>query len=160
MWLALAVACAVACQGHQAGSAGSAPDPARAAQSDTVIGTIQIVGTDPFPRTVILPGYSGIALHLIGPPTLQRLNGLQVQVVGRQAGEQFTVKSFEVVSANGQPATDGRLVMDGGTLYIVTQDGARHPLVSPSPNLRSRVGQRVWVSGPLDREPIAYGYIE
>ena len=156
-WLALAAACVMACHGTRAGSA---IDPARAVQSDTIIGTIQIVGSDPFPRTVILPEYSGISLRLVGPPTLQRLDGLQVQVVGTRAGEQVTVKSFEVVSANGQPATDGRLVKDGDTLYIVTQDGVRHPLVNPSPNLRSRVGQRVWVSGPLDREPIAYGFIE
>jgi hypothetical protein len=125
-----------------------------------VIGTVQIVGTDPFPRTVILPANSGISLRLIGPPSLQRVNGLEVQVVGRRAGDQFTVKSFLVVGANGQPTTDGRLVSDGGTLYIVTEDGVRHALVSPSSNLRARVGQRVWVSGPLDREPVAYGFIE
>ena len=147
----------MACHGTRAGSS---IDPARAVQSDTVIGTVEIVGTDPFPRTVILPANSGIALRLIGPPALQHVAGLQVQVVGQVAGEQFTVQSFTVVGANGQDATDGRLVLDGGTLYIVTQDGARHALVNPSPNLRTRVGQRVWVSGPLDREPIAYGFIE
>jgi hypothetical protein len=156
-WFALVAACVIAC--HSA-RAGSSPDPARVAQGDTIIGTIQIVGTQPFSRTVILPASSGIQLRLIGPPVLQRLDGLQVQVVGRQAGEQFTVQSFLVLSVNGQPATDGRLAMDNGTLYIVTEDGVRHPLVNPSPNLRARVGQRVWVSGPLDREPIAYGYIE
>jgi hypothetical protein len=156
-WLALAAACTIACHGTRAGSA---IDPARAVQGDTVIGTIEIVGTEPFPRTVILPANSGISLRLIGPPALQHVQGLQVQVVGQLAGEQFTVRSFTVVSANGEPATDGRLVLDGDTLYIVTQDGARHALVSPSPNLRARVGQRVWVSGPLDREPIAYGFIE
>lgn len=157
VWFTLAAACVIACHSNRAGSE---IDPARAAQGDTIIGTIQIVGTDPFPRTVILPANAGIPMRLIGPPPLQRLDGLQVQVVGQVAGEQFTVKSFQVLSANGQPATDGRLAMDGGTLYIVTQDGVRHPLVNPSPNLRARVGQRVWVSGPLDREPIAYGYIE
>ena len=155
MWPAITAALILAC--HSA----ARTDPAvRAVQADTVIGTIQIVGSDPFPRTVILPANSGISLRLIGPPTLQHVNGLEVQIVGQRAGDLFTVKSFTVVSANGQPATDGRLVQDGDTLYIVTEDGGRHALVSPSPNLRSRVGQRVWVSGPLDREPIAYGFIE
>jgi hypothetical protein len=153
----LVAACVVACHGPRAGSAN---DPARAVQGDTIIGTVQLVGTDPFPRTVILPANSGLSLRLIGPPTLQHVNGLEVQVVGQRAGDQFTVKSFLVVGANGQSATDGRLVMDSGTLYIVTEDGVRHALVNPSPNLRARVGQRVWVSGPLDREPIAYGFIE
>ena len=156
-WLAFALACSIACHGPRAGSA---IDSARVVQGDTVIGTIQIVGTDPFPRTVIVPGNSGLPLKLIGPPSLQHLQGLEVQVVGHVAGEQFTVKSFTVLAANGQIATDGRLVEDSGTLYIVTQDGVRHALVNPSPNLRARVGQRVWVSGPLDREPIAYGFID
>jgi hypothetical protein len=154
-WLAFSTALIIACH-----SGARTEHTIPSVQGDTVIGTIQIVGTDPFPRTVILPAYSGISLRLFGPPTLQRLDGLQVQVVGQRAGDQFTVKRFLVVSANGQPATDGRLVMDGGTLYLVTEDGARHALVHPSPNLRSRVGQRVWVSGPLDREPIAYGFID
>lgn len=156
VWSTLAVACAIACHGNRTGSRS---DPVRA-QGDTVIGTVEIVGTDPFPRTVILPANAGLPLRLLGPPALQRVNGLEVQIVGQRAGDQFTVKSFTVVSANGQPATDGRLVMDSGTLYIVTEDGVRHALVNPSPNLRTRIGQRVWVSGPLDREPIAYGYIQ
>jgi hypothetical protein len=153
-WLAFSAAIILACH------SGARTEPTvKSVQGDTVIGTIQIVGTDPFPRTVIIPAYSGLPLRLIGPPTLQRLDGLQVQIVGQRAGDQFTVKSFLVLSANGQPATDGKLVLDGGTLYIVTEDGERHALVNPSPNLRARVGQRVWVSGPLDREPIAYGFI-
>lgn len=154
-WLGFATAVVVAC--HSAPRAESAVASVRA---DTIIGTIQIVGSDPFPRTVILPASSGISLRLIGPPSLQHVNGLGVRVVGQRAGEQFTVQSFTVLSANGQPATDGRLVKDGDTIFIVTQDGVRHPLVYPSPNLRDRIGQRVWVSGPLDREPIAYGFIE
>jgi hypothetical protein len=36
----------------------------------------------------------------------------------------------------------------------------RHALVNPSPNLRAHVGARVWVSGSLDQEPIAYGIIQ
>lgn len=156
-WLTLALACTIACHTTRAGSTA---DPARAVQRDTIIGTIQIVGSDPFPHTVILPANSGVSLRLVGPPTLQRVNGLGVQIVGQLAGDQFTVKSFTVLSANGQQATDGRLVKDGDTLSIVTEDGQRHALVNPSPNLRARVGQRVWVSGPLDRQPIAYGFIE
>lgn len=154
-WVAFAAAVVIACHSGARAETGVA-----SVRADTIIGTIQIVGTDPFPRTVIIPANSAISLRLIGPPTLQRVNGLGVQIVGQLAGEQFTVRSFTVVSANGQPATDGRLAKDGDTLYIVTQDGARHALVNPSPNLRTRVGQRVWVSGPLDHEPIAYGLIE
>jgi hypothetical protein len=32
--------------------------------------------------------------------------------------------------------------------------------VNPPPLLRSSVGHRAWVSGALDRAPVAYGIIE
>jgi hypothetical protein len=153
-WLAWATTCVIACHSAQTGST---VGPVRA---DTEIGTLQIVGTQPFPRTMLTPTNGDLPLRLIGPPILQRVVGLQIQIVGTRAGDQFTVKSFLVVGANGQPATDGKLVQDGGTLYLVTEDGARHALVNPSPNLRAHVGGRVWVSGPLDQEPIAYGIIQ
>ena len=155
MWVAVAAAGVLACGGNR--PAATKVDPVRA---DTLVGTAQLVGTDAFPQVVLVPATSGITLTLIGPPILRRVDGLQVQVVGQLAGDKFTVQSFTVLSANGQPATDGRLVLDGGVYFLVTQDGVRHPLVAPSPNLRAHVGGRVWVSGPLDREAIAYGIIE
>lgn len=121
---------------------------------------MQLVGTDAFPQTILVPATSGISLNLVGPPTLRRVDGLQVQVIGELAGTRFTVHSFQVESANGQPAIDGRLVLDGGAYFIVSQDGTRHQIVSPSPNLRAHVGGRVWVAGPSDREPVSYGIIE
>lgn len=155
--VAVAATCMLACGGSRPASPTVAATPVR---GDTVFGTIQLVGTDAFPQVILIPATSGLTLKLIGPPTLRRVDGLQVQVVGQMAGDKFTVQSFEVVSANGQPAIDGRLVLDGGSFYIVSQDGARHLIVEPSPNLRAHVGGRVWVSGPSDREPVAYGIIE
>lgn len=157
MVVAVAAACIVACGGSRPASPNVAANPAGA---DTVVGTIQLVGTDAFPQVILVPSVSGISLKLIGPPTLRRVDGLQVQLVGRLAGDQFTVQSFQVVSANGQPAVDGRLVLDGGSFFIVSQDGVRHRIIEPSPNLRAHLGGRVWVSGPSDREPVAYGIIE
>jgi hypothetical protein len=146
------VACAAASQGG--------PPSVSAVQPDTEIGTVQVTGAEPFPRLILRPANGDLPLRLIGPPVLQRVDGLQIQVAGKRAGDQFTVRSFLVVGANGQDATDGKLVQDGGTYYIVTQDGSRHPLVDPPANLRAHVGGRVWVSGPLDHEPIAYGIIQ
>jgi hypothetical protein len=154
-WAAFAAACVIACGGNRPANTG-----VDTTQADTIIGTLQLVGTDAFPRVILVPAVSGLTLNLIGPPILRRVDGLQVQVAGRLAGEQFYVKSFMVLSANGQQATDGHLIVDGGVYYLVTQDGARHQLVNPPPNLRGHVGGRVWVSGPLDREPIAYGIIQ
>jgi hypothetical protein len=158
-WLSIAPAslmvAATACQ-H-----GNGPPPGRAdaEAADTIVGKVQVVGVQASPRVVLVhPGER--ALTLLGPPALQRLAGLEVSVIGRPVGAELTVKQFTVVAANGVRAADGRLVADGATLYLVTADGVRHPLVRPSPNLWAHVGSRVWVSGPLDHEPVAYGIIE
>jgi len=143
---------------HQA--RGAPPGRAEAEAADTLVGTVQVVGVEALAKVTLVPDGRGRALTLTGPPALRRVDGLRVVVVGRLAGPELSVKRFTVVAANGVPATDGQLVADGATLYLVTADGVRHPLVRPSPNLWARAGSRVWVSGPLEREPVAYGIIE
>jgi hypothetical protein len=133
--------------------------PASAA-TDSIRGHVRVVGVEALPRLTLVPDDGQLAVRLLGPPSLRRVDGLDVDVFGTRAGDLFTVQRFVVVAANGVPATDGRLVADGATIDLVTADGARHALVSPSPNLRANVGHRVWVSGPLDHPPVAYGVIE
>jgi hypothetical protein len=91
---------------------------------------------------------------------LANVDGLRVGVVGKLDGSKLSVIRFTVLEANGVPATDGRLVAEGDDLYLETADRVRHRLVQPSPKLRAQAGRRVWVSGPLDQEPVAYGFIE
>ena len=67
---------------------------------------------------------------------------------------------FTVIAAKGQPVVDGTLADDAGALYMVTADGRWHPLGRPPAALHAHVGARVWVAGPLDREPIAFGIVE
>jgi hypothetical protein len=67
---------------------------------------------------------------------------------------------FTVTAAKGQPATDGTLADDAGALYLVTVDGRWHVLGHPPAELHAHVGARVWIAGPLDREPLAFGVIE
>lgn len=138
----------------------AAPARASAEAVDTVVGRLQVAGVGGAPRMILLPGNGKPGVTLAGPESLARVDGLEISVIGRASGSQLAVEQFAVIAANGVPATDGRLIADGGTLYLVTADGARHPLVNPSPNLRANVGHRVWVSGPLDREPVAYGIIQ
>jgi hypothetical protein len=157
--LAVVIGCSTA--GRAAG-VGSAADPA---QVDTIVGTVRLVGTDSSSQVILVPTFGGLPVKLIGLSTLRSVEGLRVQVVGTQASDRrwpdrMTVRLFTVVAAHGQPTIDGTVAEDGGTLYVVTADGVRHALVRPSPNLRAHVGARVWVSGPLDREPSAYGIIE
>jgi hypothetical protein len=139
---------------------GAAPGRAGAEAADTVTGQVQVTGVSAFPRVVLVRDGGQRALMLSGPPSLGRVDGLRIAVVGTLSDSELTVKQFTVVAANGLPATDGRLVADGATLYLETADGVRHRLVRPSPSLRAHVGGRVWVSGPLDQEPVAYGVIE
>jgi hypothetical protein len=147
---------AAAC--HHAGAAqASAADPQAA---DSVVGRVQLVGVAAVPRVALIPSDGGRTLTLSGPPALRNLDGLGVAVVGERSGSELHVTRFTVVAANGLAATDGRLVADGRTLYLETADRVRHPLVAPSPRLWEHVGGRAWVSGPLDREPVAYGIIE
>jgi hypothetical protein len=143
---------------HQA--KGAPPGQADAEAANSVVGTVHVVGVEALPKVTLTPDAGGKALTLLGPPALKRVDGLRVAVVGRLAGGELRVERFTVVGANGVPATDGRLVADGAVLYLVTADGERHALVRPSPNLWAHAGGRVWVSGPLDREPVAYGIIE
>ena len=139
---------------------GAPPGGAAAAAADSIVGTVHVVGVEALPKVTLAPDGGGEALTLVGAPALKRVDGLKVAVIGRLAGTELGVERFVVVAANGVPATDGRLVADGAVLYLVTADGERHRLVRPSPNLWAHAGSRAWVSGPLDREPVAYGIIE
>jgi hypothetical protein len=136
---------------------------ALAMQSVSVRGRLEIVGTEPLLTIVVRPDDDPRHPVLLDGPLMTQLrhvNGLGVEVRGTRHDRFVTVQAFTVISANGLPATDGRLVASGDTLVLVTADGVRHPLVHPSPRLRSEVGGRIWVSGPLDHEPVAYGLID
>jgi hypothetical protein len=128
--------------------------------ADSLAGKVQVVGVQASPRIVLVRDGGAGTLTLVGPPSLANVAGLRVGAVGRIEGAKLSVSRFTVLEANGVPATDGRLLVQGDDLYLETADGTRHRLVQPSPKLRSQVGRRVWVAGPLDREPVAYGFIE
>ena len=147
--------------------AGGTPDAASAAAVDTLRGTVAIVGADPLTRVVLRPAGGGADVELVGAQreALGRLAGAEVRVAGRQArgtasAPALEVASFAVTAVDGQPAVDGRLEREGGDLVLVTADGRRIRLVQPPAALQDWVGARVWVAGPLDREPQAFGLIE
>jgi hypothetical protein len=157
-WPALAVGVLLAACRHA--SSGAAGDPRAAARADSVEGIVRVVGVEALPVVTLVPGGASPSVTLDGPASLRRVSGLRVAVVGERRGSRLEVKRFTVLSANGVPATDGVLAADGDALVLVTADGARHRLVNPAPLLRASVGRRAWVSGALDREPVAYGIIE
>jgi hypothetical protein len=126
----------------------------------TLNGIVRVTGVMPFQEVVLARGDGGESIPLLGPPALERVAGLEIAATGSYEGAKFRVERFTVVGANGLSATDGTLERDNGNVVLVTRDGGRHTLVSPPPGLRAQMGRRVWVSGPLDREPVAYGVIE
>jgi hypothetical protein len=143
---------------HAAG--GTASEARAPVAVDSIEGTVQVVGVDAFPEVSLALDDGRPALTLVGPASLRRLAGLRVRVIGDRSGTRLTVRRFTVLAANNVAATDGMLASDGDAVILVTPDGARHRLVSPPPLFRSNIGHRVWVSGPLDQAPVAYGLIE
>lgn len=153
-----------------ASAAHSTGPSAAPAQTDTFIGTVQLAGPDSSASVSLLPTSAngetyGLPIKLAGPPSLRSVSGLLVRVVGTQAHDKrwpdrVTVLRFTVIAAKGQPATDGTLADDAGALYLVTVDGRWHVLGHPPAELHAHVGARVWIAGPLDREPLAFGVIE
>ena len=127
---------------------------------DSIEGIVRIVGVDELPVVTLALDDASPSVTLDGPASLRRVAGLRVAVVGHRSGARLTVRRFVVLAANGVSATDGIIAADGETVALVTPDGVRHRLVNPPPLLRANVGRRAWVSGPLDREPVAYGIIE
>jgi len=128
--------------------------------TDSLEGIVRVVGIDALPVVTLVPDDASRSVTLDGPPSLRRVAGLRIAVVGERSGARLAVRRFTVLAANGVPATDGVLAADGDALVLVTSDGTRHRLVNPPPLLRSSVGHRAWVSGALDRAPVAYGIIE
>jgi hypothetical protein len=157
--LALAAgAAAIACRPARSARPVVAPSPAAA--SDSIEGTIRVVGVEAHPIVTLAFDGARPSLTLDGPPSLRRVDGLRVAVIGTRRGSTLVVTRFVVVAANGVPATDGVLSAEGGATVLTTADGVRHRLVNPPPLLRDNPGHRAWVSGPLDREPVAFGIVE
>lgn len=129
--------------------------------ADSLRGTVDVVGSEPGTWVVLRQGGGRRDATLLGDDTLlRRLAGLEVAVWG--AAERpgtFRVTRLAVRSANGVPAVDGMLTRAGQGFALVTDDGRRLPIVQLPAALRSSVGARVWVAGPLDRAPDSFGVI-
>lgn len=156
--LAVALAAGVALAGCRRANAGTMG--IEKAQTDSLVGIVHVIGVEARPEVTLTLDDAKSSVILDGPASLRHLSELRVAVVGERAGARLVVRRFTVLSANGVPATDGVIAAERESLFLVTSDGTRHRLVGPPPLLRNSVGRRVWISGPLEREPVAYGIIE
>lgn len=141
---------------------------------DTARGIVRRVGNDPLSVLVLTsgegPNAQVLALAGAGLPQLNRATGLEVSVAGVLTDERnvtasprgafvFQVRHFFVRAADGQPAVDGVLNYQNGTYFLVAANGVRRDVPNLPNALRSEVGARVFLVGPLDRAPSAFGIL-
>jgi hypothetical protein len=131
--------------------------------ADTLRGVVRVVGAAIDARPVLRPNGGGPQVTLLGVQAaiLSRLSGTDVWVSGKRDGARgIDVDRFLVRSVSGVPAMDGTLIArDGGFAIVTTADHTEHPIVNPPAALRSHVGARVWVTGPLETGAVTFGVI-
>jgi hypothetical protein len=128
--------------------------------TDSLTGIVSITGTAFEQRIVLRSSDSATYLSAAQPDSaaLSRIGGLEVRVSGRRTPSLFRVEHFTALSVAGAPVSDGVLRNEGGRLVLETAHGSI-PLGNPPAALRSLIGARIWIGGPLDRGPNSYGLI-
>jgi hypothetical protein len=114
------------------------------------------------PSPIMLLESDGTMVGLWGEQltALSTVIGAEVDVQGQfDDVELLTVESFVVVAVGGQPASDGVLerTEDGYGLRLMT--GGVRDIKDPSQELQLHVGDRLWITGPDDGPPTAFGVI-
>lgn len=134
----------------------------QAAHEDTLRGTPAVVGTDRFNQVTLRPAGGGKAVVLAGAQArmVGRASGADVWVAGtRRSDGQLEVSRFEVRAVDGVPAMDGTLEESAGQYYLATADGRRHLVNNVPAALRTHVGERVWMTGTLEKGPVTFGVL-
>lgn len=164
------MAIAVACQSAAHRSTDDREVPIQSTV-DTVRGTLSLVGSEPGVELVLRPA-NGNPYAVIGGQLarLRALGKVEVMLAGRLTAlksmtaspmglQVFEADKFVVRSADGIPAYDGTIALEGGKYVLISASGRRWPVDHLPVALRSLVGSRVFLAGPLDRDPVSYGVI-
>lgn len=127
---------------------------------DSLVGIVSVTGTSFEQRLVLRVHDESHALVAANADSaaLSRLGGVEIVVRGTSRGDAFEVATFEALRVDGASVVDGVLLRDGEHLALRTQHG-RLALGNPPAAFDTRIGARVWVSGPLDTGPNSYGII-
>lgn len=155
----------LACARSDNARSSSTPETSDEAEvaTDTLRGTIAVVGADPTTMVALRCRTGGGEVYLSGSDEsmLGRLSGVDVWVSGQldSAERRMEVRRFEVRSVDGVPAVDGVLEMGEQGLVLIRPDGRHLPIRNAPDELLQHIGARVWISGPLDEEPVAFGVI-
>ena len=129
-------------------------------EPDSLTGIVSVTGTAFEQHLVLRSGNSVTPLSAATPDSaaLSRLGGVEVLVIGRRAPKLFRVERFTALNVAGSPVVDGFVRRDGDRLLLETTHGTI-PLGNPPTALRSMIGARLWIGGPLDKGPNTYGVI-
>jgi hypothetical protein len=118
-------------------------------------------GTDP---RLVLRVTGGPMVGLYGgvSPLLESVIGGQVHLEGEQLNESVVeVQSFVVLMVGGRPVRDGVLIRTSAGEYLLRLTiGGYDSLIDPPAELRAHIGDRLWISGPDDGPPNAFGVIQ
>ena len=149
----------------------SKPSTPRMPDMIAITGSVHLTGMKL--NEIVLKTSDGLEIPLAGEATalLARVDDAGVEVRGSwNADGAFAVADFVVQIVGGAPVLDGVLI----TVYdtrIVTEDsqvlgyalrltrGDTVELKEPSTDLLAHVGERVWVAGPIEGPPTAFGVI-
>jgi hypothetical protein len=141
-----------------------APNHAATPTASAAIDLIGIVGaTGPTQiQPVMLTLDDGSTITLTGEAVrpMRSVIGAQTDVRGIRDGVgDFEVSGFLVLAVGGQPAADGMLQQMADGYALQRADGTYRAVLNPSAALLAHLGQRVWVTGPEDAPPAAFGVI-
>jgi hypothetical protein len=138
----------------------------------TVRGTLVAAGSEPQAALLLRrPAAETFALTGEATALLRPLAGVEVEIEGERVRAAalpgvapgtpvLEVLRFTVVAVNGVSALDGTLEQDAAGFHLRLRGGERTAVRELPPALRQHVGARIFLVGPLDRAPSAYGIIE
>lgn len=166
--LALLGLAALACGGRQ-----SAPAPGSAAadrdEEPAFAGRVTVVGHTPFVHVLVLPDDGGTGVEVVGSlrDELAAASGAEVEVRGPIIAPgpmlphpQMEVRSYEIRSVAGMKPLVGTLEARDGAYYLRFEEEERTlALAAVPPELREKVGAKVWVALSEDRVVTAYGIL-
>jgi hypothetical protein len=135
----------------------------------TFSGVIHRLGTTLDQAVLTTPDGSQLVLAGSEVPNLMHVENAEVDVRGTLDGQTLLVADFLVRRVGGTDVMDGILTMLPGdandtemhavTYGITLADGSIIPLIDPPQELLAYVGERVWVSDPVEGQPTAFGVI-
>jgi hypothetical protein len=140
-----------------------AAGPATAeARNDSVRGIVSVVGTSFDKHVMIAERGTQRRIEITGALSalIGHVAGGDLAVSGSISGTKLDASRFVVRSVDSQPAIDGTLRSENGSLYIVTLDGTRTRIVAPPPPLVGHEGARVWITGDPAKGVSSFGFID